>query len=125
MIKHIVPLYKALIFGKHLGEPMILCSVSDLVDGESRGFELEGLSLFIVKQGDQLSMFKNSCPHRGIRLEWQPDTFLDVEKQFIQCATHGALFTINSGECIAGPCPGERLEAIAFTIVDGMIRIDI
>ncbi len=104
---------------------MILCSVYDLADGESRGFDLEGLSLFVVKQGDHISLFKNSCPHRGIRLEWQPDTFLDVEKQFIQCATHGALFTIDSGECIAGPCPGEQLEAIPFHIVEGSIQIEI
>jgi len=104
---------------------MILCSVSDLVDGESRGFELPGLSLFVVKQNDKISIYKNSCPHRGIRLEWQPDTFLDVEKQFIQCATHGALFTIDSGECIAGPCPGEQLEALPFHIVEGSIQIEI
>lgn len=103
---------------------MILCSVYDLADGESRGFDLEGLSLFVVKQGDHISLFKNSCPHRGIRLEWQPDTFLDVEKQFIQCATHGALFTIDEGECIAGPCPGERLESIPFQVIDGNIHLD-
>jgi nitrite reductase/ring-hydroxylating ferredoxin subunit len=103
---------------------MILCSVSDLADGESRGFDLEGLSLFVVKRGVHISLFKNSCPHRGIRLEWQPNTFLDVEKQFIQCATHGALFTIDEGECIAGPCPGERLEAIPFQVIDGNIHVD-
>ncbi len=103
---------------------MILCSVYDLADGESRGFDLEGLSLFVVKQGDHISLFKNSCPHRGIRLEWQPDTFLDVEKQFIQCATHGALFTIEKGECIAGPCPGERLESVPFKVIEGNIHLD-
>jgi len=30
----------------------------------------------------------------------------------IQCATHGALFLIESGECIAGPCAGQSLTAL-------------
>jgi nitrite reductase/ring-hydroxylating ferredoxin subunit len=31
----------------------------------------------------------------------------------IQCATHGALFLIESGECVAGPCAGQSLQALA------------
>ena len=42
----------------------------------------------------------------------QPDQFLDPSNSLIQCATHGALFLIENGECVAGPCAGQSLTAI-------------
>ncbi len=57
-------------------------------------------------------VYRNRCPHRGVPLEWQPDRFLDPSASLIQCARHGALFLIESGECVAGPCEGETLRAI-------------
>jgi len=45
-------------------------------------------------------------------LGWQPDRFLDDSASLIQCATHGALFLIENGECIAGPCAGQSLTAV-------------
>jgi nitrite reductase/ring-hydroxylating ferredoxin subunit len=44
------------------------------------------------------------CPHLGIPLNWAPERFLDLDGTLIQCSSHGALFQIDSGECIAGPC---------------------
>ncbi|WP_148053418.1 Rieske 2Fe-2S domain-containing protein, partial [Pseudomonas fluorescens] len=52
------------------------------------------------------------CPHRGVGLEWHHDQFLDPSNSLIQCATHGALFLIEDGECVAGPCVGQALTAI-------------
>ena len=31
----------------------------------------------------------------------------------IRCARHGALFLIESGECVAGPCEGDALQVIS------------
>jgi nitrite reductase/ring-hydroxylating ferredoxin subunit len=75
----------------------------------------------LIRRGESVVAWRNSCPHRGIRLEWQPNQFLDYEKQFIQCATHGALFGIDDGICIAGPCPGEQLEALPVEVRDGEV----
>ena len=41
----------------------------------------------------------------------------------IQCANHGALFVIENGECVAGPCSGEALVALPFDIVDGYVEL--
>ncbi|MGH8352816.1 MAG: Rieske (2Fe-2S) protein, partial [Pseudomonas sp.] len=81
--------------------------------GQSRGFRFEGLNLFAVRKAGQVYAFENRCPHRGIALEWQPDQFLDPSASLIQCATHGALFLIDSGECVAGPCAGQALSALS------------
>ena len=67
------------------------------------------------------SAYINSCPHTGINLEWQEDQFLDMDNMFIQCSTHDALFEIDTGVCVAGPCVGDQLQAVELVIEDGYI----
>lgn len=91
-----------------------LCAPDELAEGQSRGFELAEEKLLAVRKDGQLYAYRNRCPHRGISLEWLPDQFLDASTSLIQCATHGALFLIESGECVAGPCAGQALQALAI-----------
>jgi nitrite reductase/ring-hydroxylating ferredoxin subunit len=56
----------------------------------------------------------NRCPHVGTPLDWAENEFLDREGRHIVCATHGALFRIDDGRCVAGPCQGDRLEPFPF-----------
>ena len=90
-----------------------LCAPQHLTEGQSRGFLLDGMNLLAVRRDGQVYAYRNRCPHRGVPLEWQPDQFLDHSQSMIQCATHGALFLIESGECVAGPCAGQSLQALA------------
>lgn len=92
---------------------MLLCAPDELTEGQSRGFERNGQKLLAVRKGGRVFVYANRCPHRGIPLEWLPDQFLDASGSLIQCATHGALFLIDSGECVAGPCAGQSLQALA------------
>ena len=89
-----------------------LCASGDLTPNSSRGFVIDGHRLLAVRRDGIAYFYLNRCPHRGIPLEWQPDRFLDDSASLIQCATHGALFLIESGECIAGPCAGQSLTAL-------------
>lgn len=100
-----------------------LCHVDEIAEGASKGFVLGQLELFAVRQAGQIYLYANRCPHIGVNLEWQPDQFLDHSGSLIQCSMHGALFTIDKGHCIAGPCQGEALESIPFEIRDGMIYL--
>lgn len=88
---------------------ILLCRPDELAEGQSRGFLIDDLKILIVRKHGQVHAYENRCPHRGIPLEWVPDQFLDQSGSLIQCATHGALFLIESGECVAGPCAGEAL----------------
>lgn len=90
-----------------------LCSSAELADASSRGFQIGEKNFFAVRREGQVYAYENRCPHRGISLEWQPDQFLDASASLIQCASHGALFLIESGECVAGPCAGQSLTALA------------
>ncbi|MFW1677220.1 Rieske (2Fe-2S) protein [Pontibacter sp. JAM-7] len=102
-----------------------LCQLNDIPEDEARGFSCQGISLLAVKYRGGLYVYHNSCPHRSIPLEWQPDQFFDYEKTFLQCATHGALFKIDSGECISGPCVGDSLTAVTHAVTKGTIMVDL
>jgi len=107
----------------------LLCKTSDIEDPGSKSFDVKikhkTRSIFIIHKDGEFFAYYNQCPHTGASLEWQQDKFLDLDKRLIQCATHDALFTINSGKCIAGPCAGENLQAIALSIRTGEIYLDI
>ncbi len=98
-----------------------LCNGVDVIEGASKGFQLDGQQLLAVRKDGILHVYLNRCPHRGIPLEWLPDQFLDSSGSLIQCATHGALFLIESGECVAGPCAGASLQSIPSIERDGII----
>ncbi|MBO0369916.1 Rieske (2Fe-2S) protein [Pseudomonas shirazensis] len=91
----------------------LLCASEQLAEGHSRAFNLAGQALFAVRRHGQVFVYRNRCPHKGIPLNWADDTFLDASASLIHCAQHGALFLIESGECVAGPCEGEQLQALA------------
>jgi nitrite reductase/ring-hydroxylating ferredoxin subunit len=92
-------------------------------DDDAKGFEVDGHSIFVVKKDGQFHVYVNSCPHIGITLEFQPDQFMDADRQFIQCANHGALFEPDTGYCVAGPCSGKSLTPVSHEIRDDAIYI--
>lgn len=89
-----------------------ICKANELTNGDSKGFSLNDTPCFITKRDDAFFAYKNACPHLGITMEWQPNNFLDGDKELIQCSMHGALFIIESGECVYGPCQGKNLTPI-------------
>lgn len=100
-----------------------LCALDDLADPGARGFTAElgarPLEIFVVRKGDGVHGYVNRCPHTGVNLEWLADQFLDEDGALIVCATHGALFEIDSGYCVAGPCAGDRLRPVPVAVIDG------
>lgn len=94
----------------------ILCSFDAIDEGDSKGFSSPLGPIFAVKKKQKLYLYANNCPHMGITLEWEADRFLDSSKQLIQCATHGAQFLIENGNCIYGPCKGQKLRPIPYEL---------
>ena len=102
---------------------MILARIEDIPEQGSKAFTVNDMSVFAVKQQGKIYLYRNQCPHIGVPLEWVEDQFLDPSKSMIQCANHGALFVIENGECVAGPCAGKALTPVAFDLVNGEIQI--
>lgn len=80
-------------------------------------------SLILHRDGDQVRAWLNICPHAGRRLDWAPGQFLRSKEGLLVCAVHGASFELAQGECVAGPCRGDALRAIAVVVRDGGVQL--
>lgn len=78
---------------------------------------------FVVRKGEQAFAYQNVCVHVGHPLNWSPDRFLTKDKSALICASHGAMYEIDSGHCIAGPGKGRTLRAVDIEIRDGVIYV--
>ena len=78
-------------------------------------------SLILHRDGDDARAWLNVCPHAGRRLDWAPGKFLKSKDGLLVCAAHGAGFELAGGSCVAGPCRGDRLRAVAVDVRDGAI----
>ena len=106
----------------------VLCRLAEIPDPGSRGFDFrEGdalHSVFVVRAGAMLRAYENACPHTSGPLDWVPDQFLTREKDMILCATHGALFRIEDGHCLAGPCIGESLTPLPVSVEGDTVAVE-
>ncbi len=98
-----------------------LCTLDDIPDGDAIGVPSPDGEVVLVRQGREVFAYRNQCPHLGIELNFQPDVFLDTEQRYIQCINHSALFQIEDGFCVFGPCQGESLTTVPISIIDGSI----
>jgi nitrite reductase/ring-hydroxylating ferredoxin subunit len=73
-----------------------VCSVTDVAEGELKGFAIDGIDLPILVANIAGTFFATSsmCPHEDVSL-------LDgeVEGPFIVCPGHGYRFDAATGEC--------------------------
>lgn len=78
---------------------------------------------FVVRQGDRVFAYQNYCVHVGHPLNWSRDKFLTKDKSAIICASHGATYDIETGQCFAGPGSGGTLRKVDVAIRDGVIYV--
>lgn len=97
-----------------------VAGVSRLTHGESTRFVFvrskrpeEG---FVLRWGEGLYAFANSCPHWSVDLDYGTGDFYDVALDRIVCRSHGALFHPQTGFCEWGPCTGHSLERFDITL---------
>jgi nitrite reductase/ring-hydroxylating ferredoxin subunit len=67
---------------------------------------------FALRFDGRVVAYMNRCAHVPTQMDWQPGEFLDSERRYIVCSMHGAVYEPRTGQCIEGPCRGERLMAI-------------
>ena len=104
-----------------------VCDFDELADPGSREFYFaeERERGFVVRRGDELYAYRNHCMHVGYPLNWKPHEFLTRDGRNIICAAHGAIYRIDTGVCIEGPCPGKRLRAYPAAVRNGTVFVRI
>lgn len=99
-----------------------ICNVLDVPLGQSLGFRLFNQmhdDFFLVNHHGVLLGYKNSCPHwPGATLPLRKNKYLDGDGGYIVCHGHGALFSIDTGLCVSGPCKGAYLDSVALLFDD-------
>ena len=107
------------------GDIFAICSVDDIPNRRASPFvlarreeggEVRPWPIFILRWGKNVRAYENRCPHQDSHLDWERGEFLDSSGTRIQCGKHGALFDFGTGECVAGPCMGERLIPVPLVV---------
>lgn len=105
----------------------VICALDDLAEHPSRAFRVgEGpwpLSGLVVRKGNAVRAYLNRCPHAGHPLNIKPHDFLTPDRSMIVCCSHGALFDIDSGYCVDGPCAGQSLEPLPVEVAGGYVML--
>ena len=76
---------------------------------------------FALRFDGSVLAYMNRCVHVPAEMDWQPGEFLDSDKRFILCSTHGAAYEPADGRCVGGPCGRGRLTAIRVEERDGQV----
>ena len=101
--------------------------LDDLSDTDAKGMvaRVNGKqrNILVARKGKKVFAYLNWCPHNQVLIDQIPNKFFNSDKSYIQCSKHGALFNINDGLCIEGPCEGEFLKSLDTIIENGIIYL--
>ena len=101
------------------------CNSRDLVDGGlAVPFDVvyagQTCRAFAVRFEGLPQAYLNRCTHVAMELDWQPNRVFDNSGQWLLCATHGAAYRPDTGQCAGGPCRG-GLVKIMLSERDGVV----
>ena len=104
-----------------------ICTIEELNQTSCKEFKVKinknEKDAFLISFKHQYHAYLNSCPHTGVKLNWQDEQFFNYEGDLIQCSLHGALFNPVDGKCVYGPCLGQNLEALTVIVEDNIVYL--
>ena len=111
-----------------LDQSVEVARVGEIEPGETKKFILQvdgrEVECFVVNYGGRLSAYVNRCRHIPMTMDWVENQFFTEDRRFVQCATHGAYYLPDTGECVAGPPCGRRLHRIPLRVEGDQILGD-
>lgn len=78
---------------------------------------------FAVRFEGHVYAYVNRCAHVPVELDWEHGKFFNMTREWLICATHGAMYAPHSGYCVMGPCKGKQLKGIPVSEQNGLVRI--
>jgi nitrite reductase/ring-hydroxylating ferredoxin subunit len=102
----------------------LICNIADIPDNSTTSVITEGRPLLLVHRAGELFIYDNRCPHTGETLDPQGGSVATANGLLIQCQRHAAEFVSETGECVGGPCQGEQLNPVGFTLSGNDIYLD-
>ena len=92
----------------------LICAPADLPE-RGKGFrfrvqtETGDKPAFVVRYRGKAHAYVNRCAHVWVELDWNNGEFFDISGLYLVCSTHGAVYRPDTGECVGGPCRGQKL----------------
>ncbi len=106
--------------------PVTVARLGELQPGQTKKFFLycDGYEIecFVINHGGQLHAWVNRCQHVPMTMDWVENQFLTEDGRYVQCATHGACYRPDTGECVAGPPRGKFLIRVPLDISGDEVR---
>jgi nitrite reductase/ring-hydroxylating ferredoxin subunit len=78
-------------------------------------------AIVLLDAAGMLRAYVNRCQHLPIPLDGGSGRFLTADGKFLQCGTHGAIYRLEDGVCVEGPCDGRALEALELELAGDAI----
>ncbi|WP_137133267.1 Rieske (2Fe-2S) protein [Rhizobium sp. FKY42] len=102
-------------------EKLHLCHAAEVREGHVKGFgPLEGYrrKIIVLRKNGVLHAWLDACPHysSGTPMAWKTDAYLNGERTHLTCHSHNALFEMDTGKCILGPCLGQKLTRVEIVV---------
>jgi nitrite reductase/ring-hydroxylating ferredoxin subunit len=105
---------------------LALCASADLANGGSAvPFDVvyggQTCRAFAIRYQGEVHAYLNRCAHVAMEMDFQPNQFFDSSGDWLICATHGALYQPQTGQCRGGPCRSGLIK-ITLSERDGVVR---
>ena len=111
---------------------VLACPRSALIPGEvvpvalPRGQNRRPREAMVLLGNDgEPRCYLNECRHLPIPIDMGSKRYLTQNKQHLLCGTHGALYRLDDGVCVTGPCLSLALESIPLIEEDGVLYVDV
>ena len=111
-----------------MSEPVpftVVAREAELPPGTTRKFLLRIEEVqeecFAVNYQGRIHAYVNKCLHVPMSLDWVDNQFFTEDRRFLLCATHGACYEPDTGECVSGPPCGKFLVSVPLRFEEGKI----
>lgn len=108
-----------------MNDLQLLCNSHDLAEGGlALPFDInyagQTCRAFAIRFEGQPHAYLNRCTHVAMELDWQPNRVFDDSGSWLLCASHGAAYQPDTGQCAGGPCRGGLIK-IMLSEADGLV----
>jgi 3-phenylpropionate/trans-cinnamate dioxygenase ferredoxin subunit len=77
-----------------------VCHTGDVTDGAMKAVEPNGVPVLVARVGERFFAVSDVCSHARSRLS---DGFLHEDGCSVECPTHGAIFSLETGDALEFP----------------------
>jgi 3-phenylpropionate/trans-cinnamate dioxygenase ferredoxin component len=96
-----------------------LCALTDLDDRKPAAFEVDGIPVVLVRDGERVHALHDVCSHAEVALSDG-----ELTGRGIECWLHGSCFDLTTGQPSSPPAT-EPVDVFPVEIRDGDVYVDV